>query len=118
MENMDEVLVDVKVCVNDKWHRINELGCCEEWKDFDTFAKWLIEMGYQRGHILRRFDVRQPFCPENCYLTFREPSNFNLWQLEFVKRRNKTVNQIRERLGMERLGVSGSEPEEGTEDGE
>ena len=117
MENIDDVLVDARVLVAAKWKRINKLGCCEEWKDFDTFAKWMIEMGYSRGYALRRFVMTEPFSPENCFVSYKEPMNVCLWELEFVKRWNKTVNGIRERLGMERLGVSGSEPDGGAEDG-
>lgn len=43
---------------------------CEEWKDFDNFAKWSLNNGYSEELELDRIDPNKGYYPSNCrYIT-------------------------------------------------
>ncbi len=58
-------------CTNPKDSRYKNYGnrgitLCEEWNNFERFAKWSLENGYQDGLELDRIDNDKGYFPENC----------------------------------------------------
>jgi len=64
-------------CYDSKYASYNAYGgrgiqVCKEWKeDYDTFAKWAFESGYDKNAVygdctLDRINVDGNYCPENC----------------------------------------------------
>lgn len=53
-------------CTNHKYYGDKGISYCSEWEDFDVFAKWAIENGYQSGLEIDRVDGDKDYCPENC----------------------------------------------------
>ena len=50
-----------------KWYGARGITICAEWlKDFDAFADWAYENGYEPGLTIDRLDVDGMYCPTNC----------------------------------------------------
>ena len=39
---------------------------CDEWSEYENFAKWAREHGYEDGLTIERVNVDGDYCPENC----------------------------------------------------
>lgn len=52
------------------------IGVCDEWiNDFEAFAGWANDNGYQDGLTIERKDANGNYCPENCeWITLSENS--------------------------------------------
>lgn len=104
MNNQNDDTIHFRTQMYHKWKRANRMGCCEEWKNFETFCKWALESGFEEGDTLKKINVTLPFAPDNCFWLKRDiASGFD--PFEFSNRWNKTVNRIREHYGMEPLEV-------------
>ena len=53
-----------------------------EWLNFWNFFEWAISNGWEPGCVIRRFESKEPKCPENCYLDFGERKPINLDEVE------------------------------------
>lgn len=59
------------------YHRYGGRGIevCDEWHSAESFVKWALSNGYQRGLQLDRIDNDGNYCPENCrFVTPKENS--------------------------------------------
>lgn len=53
-------------CTNSQYYGDKGISYCPEWEDFDVFADWSIENGYQSGLEIDRIDSDKDYSPENC----------------------------------------------------
>lgn len=53
-------------CTNHQYYGDKGISYCPEWEDFDVFAKWAIDNGYQKGLEIDRIDGDKDYCPDNC----------------------------------------------------
>lgn len=51
---------------NHKYYKDKGITYCKEWEDFDTFASWATENGYQPGLEIDRINSDDDYYPENC----------------------------------------------------
>jgi len=50
-----------------KYYGGKGIKVCKEWNDnFQAFAKWAFENGYEDGLSIDRIDSNKNYCPENC----------------------------------------------------
>ena len=84
-----------------RWRNIRNKRC-KEWDDFSKFAEWALNNGYKIDLLLKRYDSREDYSPENCY--FHETTNQYILDADWKKRWDKAVNRIREYYGMEPVG--------------
>lgn len=72
----------IKRCKTHPRYAGRGIKVCNEWDDYEVFAKWARENGYQDDLTIERVDVNGDYCPENCE-----------W-IEFVKQaRNRTTTK-------------------------
>jgi len=58
-------------CINEKAINYKDyggrgIGICDEWLDFETFALWALNNGYEDNLSIDRIDNDKGYCPENC----------------------------------------------------
>lgn len=53
-------------CTQHKYYGDKGISYCDEWKDFNAFATWAIEHGYQKGLEIDRIDSDKDYSPDNC----------------------------------------------------
>lgn len=59
------------------------ISICEEWKDYESFAKWAVENGYKDGLTIERNNVDDGYSPDNCR-----------WIPIEEQQRNKRTNRV------------------------
>jgi hypothetical protein len=75
---------------------------CEEWKDFQAFAKWATENGYQDNLTIERIDNDGNYEPNNCrWATTKEQAN-NKRTSRFVEYQGNiyTTSELAELVGI------------------
>ena len=55
-----------KRCTHHERYAGRGISRCKEWDNYETFAKWARENGYNDGLTLERINVNGNYCPENC----------------------------------------------------
>lgn len=53
-------------CTNHQYYGDRGITYCKEWEDFDVFARWAIENGYENGLEIDRIDSDKDYSPQNC----------------------------------------------------
>lgn len=53
-------------CTNSEYYKEKGIGYAEEWDDFDAFARWALENGYEKGLEIDRIDGDKAYSPSNC----------------------------------------------------
>ncbi len=78
------------------------ISVCEEWKEFEAFAKWALQHGYKDNLTLDRLDNSKGYYPDNCrWTTMKEQQNnrSNNVMIEYMGQ-TKTMKQWCEYLGL------------------
>ena len=80
------------------------ISVCKEWHDFETFEKWAMKSGFQKGMSLDRINVNGDYSPDNCkWATPAEQANNrrNTIYLEYNGEKH-TISEWAEKLGINR----------------
>lgn len=64
-------------CSNSRYYKGKGISYCSDWDDFDNFAKWAIENGYQHGLELDRVDSDKDYSPDNCRFVSHKKNSRN-----------------------------------------
>ena len=92
------------------WRRIRMDEFSPEFEEFPGFYHWAMENGYTVGARLLKYDLDEPYTPDNCFWLARED-----WKIgDAEEQRNRameqkwdaTVNRIRLHFGMEPIHSS------------
>ena len=60
---------------NSKYYSGKGISYCAEWEDFDAFANWAVQNGYESGLEIDRIDGDKGYSPENCrWVTHKQNS--------------------------------------------
>lgn len=51
---------------NNRGYGERGIAICDEWRDYENFAKWARENGYEEGLSIDRIDVNGDYCQDNC----------------------------------------------------
>lgn len=95
-------------CLDNECPRYKDYGgrgvkVCDEWeKDFDCFADWAKENGYEMGLTIERKNVNGNYCPENCCWITRKEQTRNKRDTIFVEYNGETKSLMEwcEELGL------------------
>jgi hypothetical protein len=70
---------------NPFYHRYGGRGIivCEDWLDFESFAKWALEHGYSEHLSIDRIDNDKGYYPDNCR-----------WVNQYIQSRNTSRNNV------------------------
>lgn len=71
-----------KRCKHHRMYAGRGVKVCDEWAEYENFARWARENGYSETLTIERIDVNGNYCPDNCK-----------W-IEFAKQaRNRTTTK-------------------------
>lgn len=88
----------------DYWRRIRRNSTIDPaFREYIDFYNWAMDADYDVGSLLKRYDDRLPYGPENCYWQLREEDE--LWAEKWCKRWDATVNKLRKHFGLPPLEV-------------
>lgn len=92
-------------CVtNNAYHLYGKRGIkvCDEWHDFNNFAKWAIENGYGKNLTIDRIDNDGNYCPDNCrWATAKEQgNNTRTCKMITYNGETKTMRGWEEKMGL------------------
>ena len=73
-------------CTNHQYYGDKGISYCEEWEDFDTFAKWSIENGYHPGFEIDRINGDLDYSPQNCRWVSHKKNSRNRKAIELLYR--------------------------------
>lgn len=82
-------------CENDKHDAYERYGgrgisVCKEWSDYETFATWALENGYEEDLTIERKDVNGNYCPDNCCWITRSDQARNRRSSTFITYKGET----------------------------
>lgn len=92
---------------SNRFHRYGGRGIkiCDEWlNDPDSFCKWALSNGYQKGLTIDRIDNNKDYSPDNCQWIPLKEQMSNQSTNVFVEYNGErhTISQWAEKLGIER----------------
>lgn len=94
-------------CNNQNDKRFKDYGgrgikVCDEWNDFEVFAKWANENGYEERLSIDRIDNNGNYCPENCRWISMSEQAWNKRTTTKVTYNDETLNlkEWSERTGL------------------
>lgn len=89
---------------NDAYHLYGGRGIkvCDEWRDFNNFAKWARENGYRKDLTIDRIDNDGDYCPDNCrWATAKEQgNNTRTCKMITYNGETKTMRGWEEKMGL------------------
>lgn len=87
-----------------KWYGARGIKICDEWHNFENFAKWALTNGYKKNLTIDRINNNGNYCPENCrWATVKEQAN-NTRSCRMItyKGETKTMRAWEEEMGFSR----------------
>lgn len=65
---------------------------CDEWKNYDKFARWAKENGYSDDLTIERIDNNRGYCPDNCKWIKREKQARNRGTTHWVEYQGRRMS--------------------------
>ena len=83
------------------WKRVRKLPHDPVWDDFREFYDWSMKQDYCIGDKLYKHDAQAPHGPTNTYwIPYLREEISPIWAVEWCEKWDKTVENIRRRLGL------------------
>ena len=79
-------------CYNEKNVAYKSYGAkgitvCPEWHDKETFRKWCLDNGWEKGLRLNRINGSKNYCPENCFFGNHSTKREDSYKQTQIKKR-------------------------------